>query len=62
MVIMMLLMLERNVMNEMIGKQMVATLVESAANVEISYLNRLFKLIILNSNFNSFTFFLYIKV
>ncbi len=49
-------------MNEMIGKQMVATLVESAANVEISYLNRLFKLIILNSNFNSFTFFLYIKV
>ncbi len=49
---MMLLMLERNVMNEMIGKQMVATLVESAANVEISYLNRLFKLIILKLKFN----------
>ncbi len=47
MVIMMLSMLEGNVMNGTIGKQMVDTLVESAANVEVSYLNRLFKLIIL---------------
>ena len=35
MVIMMLSMLEGNVMNGTIGKQMVDTLVESAANVEV---------------------------
>jgi deoxyhypusine synthase len=52
MVIMMLSMLERNVINRTIGKQMVDTLVESAANVEVSYLNRLFKLIILKLKIN----------
>ncbi len=49
---MMLSMLERNVMNGTISKQMVDTLVEFATNVEVSYLNRLFKVIILKLKIN----------